>query len=194
MLFRALRVPVAMGGRYAVSPFVKRWAERANVKVVALGTEEGNRLVFRQAELPPQDVDFLKGALAEPGHIVVPARFSPAEVPLVLVPDRDAEVRRRIASDEADKRISQAALSLARMWQPKAGSQHTAHLYVNLDAPVIQKLLAAKKSGADTAAAAVLLRTLVALVSGAGAPDVDLRRRLSDYSRVVIDLLDRVLN
>jgi molecular chaperone HtpG len=194
MLFRALRVPVAAGKRYAVAPFLRRWAERAGAAVVALGTEEGNRMVFRPAELPPADIEFLRAALAEPGHIVVPARFSPAEVPLVLVPDREAELKRRIASDEADKRISQAVLSLARMWQPKAGSQHTAHLYVNLDAPVIEKLLAAKKRGADTAAAAALLRALVAMVSGAGAPDVDLRRRLADYGAVVASLLDRALD
>ena len=41
-------------------------------------------------------------------------RFEPDFLPFALVIDRDAELKRSLESDEADRRIGQAVLGLAR--------------------------------------------------------------------------------
>ena len=98
MLYRAMRVPIARGDRYAVLPFLRRYAQLRGCRLVELGSEQGNRELFRDPErpLPPEESAWLAGALADPGEQLVPARFDPPGLPLVLVPDREAELKARI--------------------------------------------------------------------------------------------------
>ena len=51
MRFRALKLPIATGTRYAVLPFVRRWCQTRGVDVVELGTNAGDRALFRRVEL-----------------------------------------------------------------------------------------------------------------------------------------------
>ncbi len=189
MLFRAQKVPIAAGTRFGVLPVVQAYCAARGGAVVQLGTEEGDRHVFRPAELDEASRAFLAEALAGPGQELVPARFLPKEVPLVVVPDRDVELKRRIESDEADKRIAAGALGLARLFTSRIDDSVAAHLYVNLDAPSIRALLDAR--GRDVSRAVTLLRALGALMTGGGegAGRVDLLATLADYDAVVCGLL-----
>jgi molecular chaperone HtpG len=146
MLFRALKVPIAVGTRYAVVPFLERFVERRGGVVVQLGTHAGNQQVFREATIDDDARAFLERSLAQKGQRLVAARFAPKELPLVLVPDREVELKRRLESDEADKRISTAALGLARLYTKKVDDSVVADLYVNLDSPAIVALLNARVS------------------------------------------------
>src|SRR5690606_15996484 len=131
VLFRALRVPVVAGTRYGALAFLRRHAERRGGAVIELGTAEGNRRVFPPATLTSDDQAFLSDMLAKPGQRVIAARFAPAELPLVLVPDREAELKRRVESDEAAGRIASGALGLMRMFTAKIDASVDADLYVN---------------------------------------------------------------
>jgi molecular chaperone HtpG len=188
-LFRALQVPIAAGNRYGVLPFVERWCAAHGGTVVQLGTSEGDRQIFRRAELGAASRAFLAEHLTRPGQELVPARFAPKEVPFVVVPDREAELKRRIESDQADKRIASGALGLARLYTKKVDSGAAAHLFVNLDSPAITALLAAR--GREVGPAVKLLRALGALMTGAGegAGQIDLRETLADYGDAVCSLL-----
>jgi len=189
MLFRALQVPIAAGTRYGVVPMAQRYCDRHGGTVVQLGTSDGDRQIFRRAELDAPSHAFLARELLRPGQELVPARFAPAEVPLVVVPDRDAELKHRIESDAADKRIAAGALSLARLYTGSLDARAAAHLYVNLDSPAIRALLAAQ--GRDVTAAVKLLRALGALMTGAGegAGRVDLLTTLAEYGDTICTLL-----
>lgn len=189
MLFRALKVPIASGTRYGVLPFVQRWCERRGGTVVQLGTTEGNEQVFRAERLDAAAVAVLEATLAQPGQRVVAARFSPRDLPLVLVPDRDVELKRRLESDEADKRIASAALGLARLFTAKVDGAADAHLYVNLDSPAIAALLARAPDRDD--AGPRMLRALASLMTGGGdaAGKVDLAATLRDYTATICTLL-----
>ncbi|MGZ3451136.1 MAG: ATP-binding protein [Polyangiales bacterium] len=191
MLFRALKVPIAIGTRYAVLPFLQRYCERRGGTVVQLGTQDGNQHVFREAKIDDLARKFLETTLARPGQKLVAARFAPKELPLVLVPDREVELKRRLESDEADKRIATAALGLARLYTKKLDDSVAAHLYVNLDSPAIEKLLAARDRAASSTGAK-LLRALAALMTGGGegAPNVDLSATLDEYTSAVCALLE----
>lgn len=190
VLFRALRVPVIVGTRYGALPFARRYAERTGGAVIELGTAAGNKRVFPPAALPAEDLAFLKDMLSRPGQRVIATRFAPADLPLVLVPDREAELKRRVESDEADKRISQGALGLMRLFTAKIDAATDADLYVNLDSPPIARLLARKGAVSDAHPGVQLLRALVAFVAGAGSgPSADLQTALGEYGRAVCELL-----
>lgn len=191
VLFRALRVPVIVGTRYGALPFARRHTERRGGVVIELGTAAGNKRVFPPAELPAGDLAFLKDMLTKPGQRLVATRFAPAELPLVLVPDREAELKRRVESDEADKRISQGALSLMRLFTAKIDGAADADLYVNLDSPPITRLLARRSELGVDHPGVQLLRALVAFVTGAGSEHAaDLQTALGEFGRAVCELLD----
>lgn len=194
MLFRALKVPIAAGTRYAVAPFVQEYCARRGGAVVELGTEEGDVQVFHSVPVDPDELAWLKEQLAGEGQSLVASRFAPTDLPLVLVPDREAELKKRIESDEADKRIATAALSLARLFTATVDDAVSARLYVNLDAPAIQGLLAARRSGRPVRQAVTMLKSLVALTSGSGSQvaGVDLAQTLRAYSGLVCELLEEV--
>lgn len=193
MLFRAMGVPVAYGDRYAVLPFLRRWALAKGLRLVELGTDQGNRQLFRLAELPAQELDWLGARLGD-GERVIAARFSPEALPLVVVPDREAELKRRLEDDANDKRMSLAALRLARQFTQQLEGGHLSRLYVNLDNPGVQALLEGVRSGnprADDAAA--LLKAFKVIMAGqgqAGTADL-LNRALVDVGNTLARLLER---
>lgn len=191
MLFRALKVPIADGSRYGVLPFLRHWADARGAVVVELGTEAGNRHVFREIDAPARDRAILERCLGGADRRLVCASFRPVELPLVLVPDREAELKRRIEDDAADKRISTAALGLARLYTASITRETPLTLYVNLDNPAIAALIQADVPADHPAAR--LLRALAALVAGGGEdrPALDLGPTLDDLGGLVRRLLER---
>src|SRR5690606_24089691 len=117
LLFRALAVPVVQGRRYGALAVARRWAERRGIPLIMLGTESGEQALFRpvaDAELEPGAAEALRVAFAGADEAVevVLSRYAPEHLPFVLVPDREVELKQRIEADDADKRISTAALGL----------------------------------------------------------------------------------
>jgi molecular chaperone HtpG len=166
-----MRVPIARGDRYAVLPFLRRYAQLRGCRIVELGSESGNRELFRDPErpLPAEEAGWLAAALAEDGEQLVPARFDPPGLPLVLVPDREAELKARIEDDQADARIPSAALRLARAFTARTDGTVKARLYLNTASPAVQDLLRAYRTGHTGAAtAAGLLRSLKVIMAAAG--------------------------
>ncbi|MCD0482460.1 ATP-binding protein [Streptacidiphilus sp. ASG 303] len=178
MLYRAMQVPIARGDRYAVLPFLRRYGQLRGCRVVELGSEDGNRALFRDPDRPlaADEAAWLSAALADDGEQLVPVRFAPAELPLVLVPDREAELKQRIEDDRADARIPGAALRLARAFTARTDGGVTARLHLNLDSPAVRSLLDAYRAGhPGTATAAGLLRSMkvvMAAASGEGRGDL----------------------
>jgi molecular chaperone HtpG len=191
MLCRALGVPLALGHRFAVLPFLTRWCQQRGGTLVRLGTGEGDRQVFQRATLSDADRSWLAGALALPDAELCPARFSPPELPLVLVPNRDAELKARIENDETQKRLSGAALGLARLYTARITESARLRLFVNLDSPVIQRLIAAPRPhrGADEAAR---LLGAIAHLQGRGAGTADsYRAALATTMSLLLALVER---
>lgn len=171
VLFQALGVPVVKGDRYAALPFVARHREGTS-DLVRLGAGGGEAALFPAASLDAGAAARLDALLGGPGLQVVPARFAPSSLPLVLVPDRDAELKARVESDEADRRIGAATLRLARAFTASIDGGTKARLYVNATSPLVQRLLAA--SEARAADLARLLRAVGALMAGAEAHPAEL--------------------
>lgn len=191
MLFRAMGVPVARGNRYAVVPFLRRWASAKGLRLVELGTEQGNRQLFRLADLPEADTAWLERHLAD-GEKLVPAHFQPVALPLIVVPDRDTALKKRLDEDADDRKISLSALRLARKFTASIDSSHDHRLYVNLDNPAVARLLRAIRAEEPNAAvAARLLKAFKNILDGqsAHAPST-LNRALVDLAASVERLID----
>ncbi|MFB7666812.1 ATP-binding protein [Kitasatospora sp. NPDC056138] len=192
MLYRAMQVPIARGDRYAVLPFLRRYAQLRGCRIVELGSESGNRELFRDPEqpLPAEEAAWLGAALADPGEQLVPARFDPPGLPLVLVPDREAELKARIEDDQADARIPSAALRLARAFTAKTDGTVKARLYLNLASPAVDRLLTAYRTGhTGSTTAAGLLRSLkVIMAAASGSPAGDLTVALAGVGTAVAAL------
>ena len=62
--------------------------------------------------MPESEIAVLREHLAW-GELVVAARFQSPELPLMVVPDREVQLKERLESDEANKRMAGAALGLA---------------------------------------------------------------------------------
>lgn len=190
-LFRALMVPVVTGTRYAALPFCMRFGERSGATVVRLGTKEGNEMLFKKEPASPEQKSVLDRLLGEEGVEIVPARFKPSYLPLVLVPDREVMLKERIESDEADKRISSAILGMARLFTEKVSDEARAQLFVNLDSPVIIKLLDVPLDASRKEKVGTLLRAMSRLMSSHrdAATEVDLPATLSAYTEALAGLL-----
>lgn len=185
LLFRALKVPVVQGVRYGALPFCREYTHRRHGRLVMVGTSGGDRELFRRQELPLADAERLQAWFGGDAAQVVPARFAPDHLPLVVVADREAELKRRIESDDADKRIASAVLGLARRFTGSLAKGPELRVYVNLDCAVVPALLAATPERAEAALA--LLRPLLGLLSE---PDDDGRlmpidEALAGYCRAV---------
>ncbi len=191
MLFRALKVPVARGDRYAVLPFLREWTQTHGGTLIELGTEQGNQKIFSTTTLAQQEIDWLNQHLGN-GEELMPAYFEPAELPLVVVYDKEAELKRRVESDETDKRISIAALSLARQFTAQIRGEHQSKLYLNLNNPAIQALLTAIRNHHPqaTQAAGILQSIKVLLASNtAQHENSDLNGALSRLGQLVQKLV-----
>ncbi|MEQ1564430.1 MAG: ATP-binding protein, partial [Myxococcota bacterium] len=142
ILFRALSRPVIHGVRYGALAFATRYAERRGQRIAHLGTRGGDAGLFPPAALAPEAEAALQRLLGGPGVQVVPTRFAPASLPVLWVPDRDAQLARKLDEDESDRRIAGGLLRLARAFTAPIDRSTAARLYVNLGSPVIERLLA----------------------------------------------------
>ncbi|MEV0645257.1 ATP-binding protein [Phytomonospora sp. NPDC050363] len=168
MLYRAMQVPIARGDRYAVLPFLRRYGTERGCPVIELGTSDGDRRLFKDTGTPLSTADhaWLSAVLTDDDEQLVPARYAPAALPLVLVPDADVALKRRIEADETASRIPLAALSLARDFTAATDGSVAARLYLNLDNLAVRRLLEARRAdhpGCTTAAA--LLRSLKVIMA-----------------------------
>ena len=190
ILFRATGVPVVMGTRYGALGLAEAWCHRHHVDLVRLGTRAGDEALFTAEEVEPELIETLEDLFGAEDRVVVPTRFAPDFVPVVLAPDREARLKRRLEKDEADRRISAGVLGLARLYTERLEGGASSRLYVNLDAPLITRLVEARGPRRDAAVAVV--RAFADLMTGRGEEDgdVDAPEALRAWSSGLCALLE----
>jgi molecular chaperone HtpG len=189
VIFRALMTPVVSGIRYAALPFCQRYTELFGGRVVKLGTKSGNAFVFKREKISDEEQEKLQSLLAQPGQQVIPSRFQPSHLPMVLIPDRDYQLKKRIESEELDRRISTGVLSLARIYTNKIQGETAAYFYINLDSPLIQRLLVAE--GETQQQIANLLRSFTLMMGRRHDEELgtDLSEALATFSEAILKLI-----
>ncbi|RZN17661.1 MULTISPECIES: ATP-binding protein [unclassified Escherichia] len=192
MLFHILQRPVARGDRYAVVPFLRRWALLYHCRIIEVGTQTGNEQLFSLAELPEEQVAYLEEHLCDGEQLII-SRFEPAVLPLVVTPDREAELKQILEQDDADKRISTAALMLARQFTSQIQKTKTSSLYINLNNPCVMQLVTALQHHQQPAAALRLLKSLKVILCSSGNKEQqwDLHQALEDFTQVIPVLINQ---
>ncbi|WP_208463372.1 ATP-binding protein [Escherichia coli] len=192
MLFHILQRPVARGDRYAVVPFLRRWALLYHCRIIEVGTQTGNEQLFSLAELPEDQVAYLEEHLCDGEQLII-SRFEPAVLPLVVTPDREAELKQILEQDDADKRISTAALMLARQFTSQIQKTKTSSLYINLNNPCVMQLVTALQHHQQPAAALRLLKSLKVILCSSGNKEQqwDLHQALEDFTQVIPVLINQ---
>lgn len=192
MLFHILQRPVARGDRYAVVPFLRRWALLYHCRIIEVGTQTGNEQLFSLAELPEEQVAYLEEHLCDGEQLII-SRFEPAVLPLVVTPDRESELKKILEQDDADKRISTAALMLARQFTSQIQKTKTSSLYINLNNPCVMQLVTALQHQQQPAAALRLLKSLKVILCSSGNKEQqwDLHQALDDFTQVIPVLINQ---
>lgn len=162
VLFRAQRVPVLLGSRFAVEAFARTYAERRRGRVDVLGSNDDTKL-FRPATLDEVDEARLVAIFDTPDHAVLVRGFDPSTVPFVVVPDREAELKQRLEADAADRRVSRGVLALARSFTATIAARPTRRLYVNVENELVRGLLRVRGESAERVLG--IVRPLLVLLS-----------------------------
>lgn len=168
LLFHALGTPIARGSRYGVLAFIRRYADRRGLEVVEVGTDEGNEMLFEAAEIDAGDRAWLASELAGADEAVLPARFEPSSIPLVVIPDRESELKQRVERDDLDRAAGRGPAALARLHTASIGDRPPVRVYVNVGCPTITHLLHARHANPVGAMRAVtFLRSIKTLMVAA---------------------------
>ncbi|WP_191091541.1 ATP-binding protein [Affinibrenneria salicis] len=187
MLFRLLQRPVALGYRYAVVPFLRRWAQSYSTRLIEIGTRSGNQQLFALQDISSQEEAWWKERLLD-DEAFIAARFEPESLPLIVVTDREAELKKRLEQDDADKRMSTAALMLARQFSQKIVQTQTQLLYLNFSNPAVRALSQCWKAGKTPDDGAFCLLKSLKVLLAAQAPEYQegkLQQALENFSQVI---------
>jgi molecular chaperone HtpG len=190
VIFRALMTPIVAGMRYAALSFCQRYTEIFTGKLVKLGTQTGNAILFKKEAISDDEQAKLQSLLAQTRQEVIASRFQPSHLPMVLIPDRNYQLKKQTESEEMDRRISAGVLSLARLYTEKLQGETAAYFYVNLDSPLIQRLL--ETEGDKQQHIAQLLRSfsLMMIRHHEAALEIDLSDTLASFSEAILRLTD----
>lgn len=193
VLFNAIGLPIARGDRYGVLPFLRRYADRHGLELVEVGTDDGNAALFAPAPLADDDRQWLQRELAGPDEAIVAVTFDPTSMPLVVIPDRTAELKQRLERDDLDRAAGSAVAGLARLHTAGIEDRPPVGVHVNMSCPTINHLLAARHHNPVGATRATsFLRTIKTLMAAADRDrggDADLRRAFDDALAVLDGLL-----
>ncbi|MBT6277608.1 MAG: molecular chaperone HtpG [Chromatiales bacterium] len=190
IVFKALRQPVVLGNRYGALAFSSEYARLRDTRMIILGTEAGNRELFRAVTLDVVEREALEALFTDTNHDVQVAAFEPPDIPLLAIVDREAFIKARLESDNVDARVGSAALRLARLYTATIEQRRTHKRFINFSSPLIRRLLklppARQKTLAD-------LLTAFSVASGArddGDGGSQLDNNLNLFNHALLALLE----
>ena len=141
VLFRARGNPLVKGYLYGATGFCRKYNLWNDTPLYTLGTQDSQSSIFEQISLDNKTQESLLLDLFESNeNDVVLTRFEPKHIPILVMENHDIIVKNKIESDEADKRIGSAVLSLARLTTATETKKYEHTVFVNLDNNIIQKM------------------------------------------------------
>jgi molecular chaperone HtpG len=190
LLHRAAGRPVVDGSRFGAKTFAERWCAATGRPALVLGTRQADAAVFPPAHVSPAEQAQLDAWFGGPDLRVVASRFQPATVPLVVVPDREVELKRRIEDDATDARLGAGLLALTRTFTDTLEDGPLARVHVNLHHPIVARLPALPPDRAAAVAQVLSATADLSSRTSVDGLDRDLPGALQRYTDALETLLD----
>lgn len=163
ILFRARGNPLVKGFLYGAAGFCRKYQEWTGTKVHTFGTEAATSSLLSLAkDVEPSFRALLLFLFENPNFKIELSNFTPEHIPLLIMENHSVVLKNKLEADEADKRISTAALGLARLTTKMEKQTEENTLFINLKNPVIQKLPAL--SSADQNNVADMLKGMMEIL------------------------------
>ncbi|MCR9141641.1 MAG: ATP-binding protein [bacterium] len=190
IIARATGTPVADGRYYGTTAFLQRYAQSEKVELLTPGTETGNTRIFPEIPVSPEERTRIMALFRREDRKLLISCFEPRHLPLAIVPNREARLKRLIESDETKRRIASAALRLAKMHTARLDDAELETLIINMNSPLISELLAAPEHRAIPAARALAaFSEMIAVRSSANESTASLSDRLEELNAAFRALL-----
>jgi len=138
LVAKSTGTPLVYGFRYAVMAFCRELAKHTGVSIRTLGGEDDESMfpVYNpDEELTRALTRHFEGTDAK----LVISKFAPASLPAIYVLDQDALLKHRLESDELDRAVGSATITLARSFTQNLQIEHEAYFYVNANNSLIKK-------------------------------------------------------
>lgn len=142
ILFRAKGIPLVKGYLFGASGFCEKHHVFFGTRIERLGSD-ASRINFFPT-VPLEDAKNgaeLRRLFETDNYEVQLTRFDPSHIPLLVIENSDVVLKKEINSDQADRRISSAALSLARIETAKTESEKDRTIFINTSNDLIEELL-----------------------------------------------------
>ncbi len=152
---RAFGTPVILGYRYGAAAMAHKFASIHDLDIIELGTKRGHDVLFPRVETDPATEERLRHLFDEEDQTLILSEFDPPFLSALNFVDAEQSLKAYFEDDEADKKISQGALGLARAFTQKIDKQAPLHLVINLRSPIIKAMLDADTSDAEACAKTV---------------------------------------
>ncbi len=165
LIFKSLGIPVVYGFRYAVGAFCKRLKQKSGIKTVVLGSSDATDAIFPEADIDATSKALLLAHFADSHSKTIISAFEPDCLPLIIAPDQDALLKKRIESDRMDKLVGSAALMMARQFTETLDVACEYYQYINYNNPLIRQFPGYDKNKQQTVAN--LIKTIASLLGSA---------------------------
>ncbi len=159
VLFRARGNPLVKGYLFGATGFCQKYQAWQGGQIFMLGSEDSRKNVFPTHSPDAKLETVFKDLFENDQYAVAFTRFEPDHIPLIVMEERDIVTKNRIEADEADRRISTAALSLARLTTTEESKTQERTIFVNLGNGLVNKL--PNLSGDKRANLATLMKSLM---------------------------------
>ena len=191
ILFRARGNPLVKGFLYGATNFSQKYSDWYNTPLYTLGTKGIQSDIFKTRTLDNSaDTEQFLTLFETSKYAVAFTSFSPEHIPLLVMENFEAIVKNKIEADEVDKRISTAALSLARLTTAETTNVKENTIYLNLDNAIIQKLPHLAPSNQNHIAE--MLRSMLEMLCGDNTnSDENLDTVFSTFNSAIIALIDK---
>ncbi len=187
ILFRSRLIPVVSGYLYAAQEFCQKFSEIESVPIKVLGSKSDEYDIFPRLTDVEEVVDVLAPIFAREKEELIITRFEPSFIPIIVIEDDDVKIKKRIESDEADKRIGAAALSLARLHTKTVNNTYERRVYINIDNDVIQCLMTIDQGARESTSR--ILRSFFDAINVTPEATDSFAETMENFNRSVIELI-----
>jgi len=187
LIFKSLGIPVIHGFRYAVGLFCKRLKQTNNINTLVMGTKDSNEDIFPEYALDDKTKEKLTKYFGDSHTKTIISAFKPDCLPVILMQDEDAQLKKRIESDKLDKQINSAALMMARQFTKTMDIDCDQYQFINYNNSLIKNFHSFDKD--KQTAISTVIKNIAALLSASDTTEnIKLFESLNEHLEKLVTL------